>query len=83
MSAARHQTLTLHGHSIAYVQQGSGPVLLLIHGMAGALDTWRSVIEPRQTAPPCSRSTSPGMGRPARAAGTTRSDRWRLFCAMC
>ncbi len=46
MSAARHQTLTLHGHSIAYVQQGSGPVLLLIHGMAGALDTWRSVIEP-------------------------------------
>jgi pimeloyl-ACP methyl ester carboxylesterase len=46
MSAARHQTLTLHGHSIAYVQRGSGPVVLLIHGMAGALDTWRSVIEP-------------------------------------
>jgi pimeloyl-ACP methyl ester carboxylesterase len=46
MSAAEHQTLTLHGHSISYVQKGSGPVLLLIHGMAGALDTWRSVIEP-------------------------------------
>jgi len=45
MSAAE-QTLTLHGHSIRYVQQGSGPVLLLIHGMAGALDTWRSVVEP-------------------------------------
>ena len=45
MSAAE-QTLTLHGHSIHYVQQGSGPVLLLIHGMAGALDTWRSVVEP-------------------------------------
>jgi pimeloyl-ACP methyl ester carboxylesterase len=46
MSAFEHQTLTLHGHSIVYVQRGSGPVLLLIHGMAGALDTWRSVIEP-------------------------------------
>ena len=46
MSDLEHQTLTLHGHSIVYVQKGSGPVLLLIHGMAGALDTWRSVIEP-------------------------------------
>jgi len=27
------------------VQKGSGPVLLLIHGMAGASDTWRSVID--------------------------------------
>src|ERR1700727_273056 len=45
MSAAEHHTLTLHGHSIHYVQQGSGPVLLLIHGMASGLDTWRSVIE--------------------------------------
>jgi pimeloyl-ACP methyl ester carboxylesterase len=46
MTTAQHQTFTLHGHSIRYVQAGSGPVLLLIHGMAGALDTWRSVIEP-------------------------------------
>ncbi len=45
MSAAA-QTLTLHGHSIRYVQTGSGPVLLLIHGMAGDLETWASVIEP-------------------------------------
>jgi pimeloyl-ACP methyl ester carboxylesterase len=46
MRPAEPQTLTLHGHSINYVQHGSGPVLLLIHGMAGALDTWRSVIDP-------------------------------------
>ncbi len=46
MSDAGSRTLTLHGHSITYVQSGSGPVLLLIHGMAGALDTWRSVIDP-------------------------------------
>jgi pimeloyl-ACP methyl ester carboxylesterase len=45
VNAAERRTLTLHGHSIAYVQKGSGPVLLLIHGMAGALDTWRAVID--------------------------------------
>jgi pimeloyl-ACP methyl ester carboxylesterase len=46
MSLPGSQTLTLHGHSITYLQKGSGPVLLLVHGMAGALDTWRSVIDP-------------------------------------
>jgi pimeloyl-ACP methyl ester carboxylesterase len=46
MSVANSQTVTLHGHTITYVQQGAGPVLLLIHGMAGSLETWRSVIEP-------------------------------------
>ena len=46
MITAEHQKITLHGHSISYVQKGSGPVLLLIHGMAGALDTWRAVIDP-------------------------------------
>jgi len=46
MNESNGQTVTLHGHSIAYVQKGTGPVLLLIHGMAGSLDTWRSVIDP-------------------------------------
>jgi pimeloyl-ACP methyl ester carboxylesterase len=46
VSAPEHQTLTLHGHSVRYVREGSGPVLLLVHGIAGALDTWHSVIEP-------------------------------------
>ena len=44
--STRTQAVTLHGHSVSYVQEGSGPVLLLIHGMAGSLGTWRSVIEP-------------------------------------
>jgi pimeloyl-ACP methyl ester carboxylesterase len=46
MSVGNSQTVTLHGHSITYVQKGAGPVLLLIHGMAGSLETWRSVIDP-------------------------------------
>src|SRR5450631_4479716 len=46
MSVGKSQTMTLHGHSITYVQKGAGPVLLLIHGMAGSLETWRAVIDP-------------------------------------
>ncbi len=39
-------TVLLHGRPLSYVQAGSGPVLLLIHGMAGNLGNWRPVIEP-------------------------------------
>lgn len=46
MTVTNSRTVTLHGHSITYRQEGTGPVLLLIHGMAGSLETWRSVIGP-------------------------------------
>ncbi|MFZ1163096.1 alpha/beta fold hydrolase [Mycobacterium sp.] len=36
--------LELHGDRIAYRDVGSGPALLLIHGMAGSSDTWRAII---------------------------------------
>ena len=36
----------LHGRPLTYVQAGSGPVLLLIHGIAGSLENWQAVIEP-------------------------------------
>jgi len=32
--------LSLHGHRIAYRTAGSGPVLVLIHGIAGSSATW-------------------------------------------
>src|SRR3954469_22677090 len=35
-----HQTIELHGHRVAYRMAGSGPVLLLIHGMAGTNAVW-------------------------------------------
>jgi pimeloyl-ACP methyl ester carboxylesterase len=41
-----NQAVTLHGHSVTYVQKGSGPVLLLIHGMASSLETWRLIVDP-------------------------------------
>lgn len=36
--------ITLNGEQIAYKIAGSGPLLLLIHGMAGSLETWRHVM---------------------------------------
>ena len=36
----------LHGRHVNYIQEGSGPVLLLIHGMAGSTSNWERVIEP-------------------------------------
>lgn len=38
--------LELHGERMAYVDEGGGEVLLLLHGMAGSSQTWRSVIRP-------------------------------------
>ena len=38
--------LDLHGERVAYVDEGQGEVLLLLHGMAGSSQTWQSVIRP-------------------------------------
>ena len=40
------KTTDLHGRSVSYLGGGEGPVLLLIHGMAGTCDNWRGVLEP-------------------------------------
>ena len=36
--------ITLHGHTVAFRSAGDGPVILLVHGMAGSSDTWRYVM---------------------------------------
>ena len=37
--------LTLHGHRVSYRTAGSGPVLLLLHGIANSSETWESVAQ--------------------------------------
>jgi pimeloyl-ACP methyl ester carboxylesterase len=46
MTALEPKTAVLHGRPVTYVEAGAGPVLLLIHGMAGTLENWQQVIEP-------------------------------------
>jgi pimeloyl-ACP methyl ester carboxylesterase len=36
--------ITLHGHTVAFRTEGEGPVIVLVHGMAGSSDTWRYVM---------------------------------------
>jgi pimeloyl-ACP methyl ester carboxylesterase len=38
------QTISIHGHQVAYRTGGEGPAVLLIHGMAGCASTWRDVM---------------------------------------
>ena len=46
MTQIEPKTAKLHGRVVTYVEAGSGPVLLLIHGMGGRYENWREVIEP-------------------------------------
>jgi pimeloyl-ACP methyl ester carboxylesterase len=39
------QYTTVHGYRRAYVKAGSGPAILLIHGIGDSSDTWRPVLE--------------------------------------
>jgi pimeloyl-ACP methyl ester carboxylesterase len=36
--------MTLHGHQVAYREAGSGPVVVLIHGITSDSSTWRRVL---------------------------------------
>ena len=38
------QHVRIHGHDVGFRLAGDGPVLLLIHGMAGSSRTWREVM---------------------------------------
>jgi pimeloyl-ACP methyl ester carboxylesterase len=69
MSAMEPRTVTLHGRPVTYVQAGSGPVLLLIHGMGGTFENWQAVIEPLARAHTVVAPDLPGHGSSAPGAG--------------
>src|SRR3974390_1243158 len=46
MNMVQPKRVLVHGRAVNYVEAGSGPVLLLIHGMAGNIGNWQKVIEP-------------------------------------
>jgi pimeloyl-ACP methyl ester carboxylesterase len=43
MAVLEPHELTLHGHRVTYRTAGSGPVLLLLHGIANSSETWEGV----------------------------------------
>ena len=40
MPEIRENALTLHGHRVRYLEAGSGPPVVLIHGITSTADTW-------------------------------------------
>lgn len=44
LAATNLRELTLHGNRVAYLDEGAGDVLLLIHGIGGSSDCWRNVV---------------------------------------
>jgi pimeloyl-ACP methyl ester carboxylesterase len=40
------ETICLHGRELVFRRAGAGPVVLLVHGMAGSRTAWQEVIEP-------------------------------------
>ena len=36
--------LTIHGHDLSFFTHGEGPVLVLLHGMAGSCEAWKRVV---------------------------------------
>jgi pimeloyl-ACP methyl ester carboxylesterase len=60
--AVRRETAVVHGRAVSYLTAGSGPVLLLIHGMAGCAENWQAVIEPLARAHAVIAPDLPGHG---------------------
>jgi pimeloyl-ACP methyl ester carboxylesterase len=69
MSGLEPRTVTLHGRPVSYVQAGSGPLLLLIHGIAGSIDNWQEVIEPLGQRHTVVAASLPGHGMSAPGHG--------------
>jgi len=44
--SAELRHVTIHGHHVGYRMEGTGPALLLIHGIAGSSQAWREVMGP-------------------------------------
>lgn len=40
----KRERIVIHDHELAFYTAGSGPVVVLLHGMAGSCDAWREVV---------------------------------------
>ena len=57
------RTVDLHGRSFAYRQAGTGPLLVLVHGLAGTMGTWKAVVDELATRCTVVAVDLPGHGR--------------------
>jgi pimeloyl-ACP methyl ester carboxylesterase len=67
--AIKTKQITLHGREVNYVETGSGPPLLLVHGIAGCYESWQAVLAPLGRAHTVIAPDLPGHGGSAPGAG--------------
>jgi pimeloyl-ACP methyl ester carboxylesterase len=63
------QTVSVHGRAVSYLEAGKGPLLLLVHGMAGTARNWDAVIEPLSLHNTVIAPDLPGHGESAPGGG--------------
>ena len=59
----------VRGRTVAFRQLGAGPVVVLVHGLAGTMDTWDRVVEDLSSRCTVVAMDLPGHGRSASPAG--------------
>ena len=75
--------ITLHGHRFSYRSAGSGPLLVLLHGIAGSSATWEDVIPWLSQRHTVIAPDLLGHGDSSKPRGTTRSAPTPTPCATC
>jgi pimeloyl-ACP methyl ester carboxylesterase len=45
VGSLKAQTMTLHGHAMSYVDSGTGPAVLFVHGLLGSHRNWAHLID--------------------------------------
>jgi len=61
--------MNIHGHRVSYRTGGEGPVVLLIHGMAGSSAAWRPILEDLGTKVTYVAPDLPGHGKSDKPRG--------------
>ena len=69
------RTIDLHGRAFAYRQAGAGPLVVLVHGLAGTMGTWNAVVDGLATSCTVIAVDLPGHGFLSRCRVTRRSAR--------
>jgi pimeloyl-ACP methyl ester carboxylesterase len=69
MNTTGRHTIELHGHTVAFRMAGEGPVLLLVHGIAGTNAVWENVVDELATDHVVIAPDLPGHGESGASAG--------------
>lgn len=63
------RTVSVHGHDVSYRTGGEGPLVLLIHGMAGSSSSWKPILEDLGRSVTYLAPDLPGHGHSAKPRG--------------